>query len=42
VNLAADLVIPGVATAKLALVEEDLDVGRAQCLANLLRSLRVL
>ena len=41
-DLAPDLLIPDVPASQLALVEEDLDAGRAKCLANLLSSLPVL
>src|ERR1019366_7379876 len=41
-DLAPDLLIPHVPAAKLALVEEDFNAGRTQCLANLLRRLRIL
>ena len=41
-NLLADHLIPGITAPQLALVEPDLDAGRAQCLANPLRRLRVL
>ena len=42
VDLAPDLLIPDVTAAQLALVEPDLDTGRAQRLANPLGSLRIL
>lgn len=42
VDLAPDLLIPGVSTPQLALVEPNLDAGRTQCLTNLLRGLRIL
>jgi hypothetical protein len=42
VDLAPDLLIPGVAAAQLALVEEDRNAGSAKCLADLLSSLPVL
>ena len=36
-----DILIPRVTTAQLALIEKDLDGGRAQSLANLLRGFRI-
>jgi hypothetical protein len=42
VDLVADLLIPRVTTAQLALIEKDLDTGRTQRLANLLSRLRIL
>jgi hypothetical protein len=42
VNLRADLPVPGFSAPQLTLVEPDLDPGGAKCLANLLRSLRIL
>ena len=42
VDLAPDLLIPDVAAAQLALVEEDRNAGSAKCLADLLSSLPVL
>jgi hypothetical protein len=42
VDLLPDLLIPRVPAPQLALIEKDLDAGRTQCLANLLRSLRIL
>jgi hypothetical protein len=36
VDSLANLPIPGVAAAQLALIEKDLDAARAQCLSNLL------
>ena len=42
VDLAPDLLIPGVPAPQLALIEKDLDPGRTQCLANLLGRLRIL
>jgi hypothetical protein len=35
-DLLADLLIPRVPAAQFALIEEDLDIGCAQCLGNLL------
>jgi hypothetical protein len=42
VYLVPDLLIPRVPAPQLALIEKDLDTGSAECLANLLRSLRIL
>ena len=42
VDLVSDLLIPRVSTPQLALIEEDLNAGRTKCIANLLRSLRIL
>jgi hypothetical protein len=42
VDLVTDLLIPRVTTAQLALIEKDLDGGRTQSLANLLRGFRIL
>ena len=42
VDLVPDLLVPRVPAPQLALIEKDLDAGRTQRLANLLRSLRVL
>jgi hypothetical protein len=42
VDLAADLLVPGVPASQLALIEKDLDAGSLQRLANLLSGLRVL
>jgi hypothetical protein len=41
-DLAPDLLIPRIPAPQLALIEKDLDTGRTQCVANLLRSLRIL
>jgi hypothetical protein len=42
VDLVPDLLIPRVPAPQLALIEKDLYAGRAQCLANPLRRLRIL
>jgi hypothetical protein len=42
VDLAADFLVPDVPAPKLTLVEENLDARRTQCVANPLRSLRIL
>jgi hypothetical protein len=42
VDLVPNLLIPRVSTPKLALIEENLDAGHTKCIANLLRSLRIL
>ena len=42
VDLVPDLLIPCVTAPQLALIEKDLDPRRTQCLANLLRGLRIL
>jgi len=42
VDLALDLVIPGVSAPQLALVEKDLNAGGAKCAAKLLGRLRIL
>jgi hypothetical protein len=42
VDLVPDLLIPRVPAPQLTLIEKDLDAGGAKCLANLLRSLRIL
>ena len=41
-DLAPDLLIPGVPTAQLTLIEKDLDAARTQRIANPLRRLRIL
>src|SRR5579871_3245005 len=41
-DLLADRLVPGVPAPQLALVEPNLDAGRTQCGANLLRGLRIL
>ena len=41
-DLLADRSVPDIPAAKLALIEPNLDAGRTQSLANLLRSLRIL
>jgi hypothetical protein len=41
-DLLADGSVPDIPAPKLALIEPNLDAARTQCLANLLRSLRVL
>jgi len=42
VDLAPDLLIPRIPAPQLALIEKDFNTGRTQCIANLLRSLRIL
>jgi len=42
VDLMLDLLVPGIPASQLALIEKDLDTGSAKCLANPLRSLRIL
>jgi len=42
VDLAPDLLIPHIPAPQLALIEKDFNTGRTQCVANLLRSLRIL
>jgi hypothetical protein len=42
VDLVPDLLIPGITTPQLTLIEKDLDARGAQCLANALRRVRIL